>query len=72
MRILSYILIIYVLAISLLPCSDKENTCDAVSSEMGHTQNHDHKTDHDDACSPFCNCSCCNTPVNLKVLNLKI
>ena len=49
-----------VLSLSCLPCADS-GTMDAgkIKSEIVKQDDQDHHDDHEDACSPFCNCSCC-------------
>lgn len=54
----------YILILSVLPCTDKEEcnepTQTTISSNTEH-QNHDHVTEH---CSPFCVCACCGTNIS--------
>ncbi len=64
MRLFSFILSIYVLALSVVPCSDgiahKLDDVDA-NIEVSQTE-HDHNpSDHSDYCTPFCSCSCCGS-----------
>jgi hypothetical protein len=60
MRLLSFILAMMILVLSCIPCSDtgiiypqNESTV-SLSIPCEHSQNQ-----HDDCCSPFCQCSCC-------------
>lgn len=62
MRLFSSILIIIIMAIHLVPCSDayalaKKNT-DTEFVKKGADQQHEKS----DECSPFCSCSCCAIP----------
>ncbi len=61
MRFITFLLAIYILLLSIVPCSDTHNDCvtkDTQKKEIG-TSHHDHNQDQDDNCSPFCTCSCC-------------
>jgi len=53
----------YILVLSVVPCSDVHNVCNDKSTKKELTQNHDHKQDQDDNCSPFCTCACCAASV---------
>lgn len=48
-----------VLALSCLPCADEGSPMNSkdLKSEMVNATPYD--DDHEDACSPFCQCSCC-------------
>lgn len=59
MKILTFILSLMVMTLSLVPCSDALNDCEA--AENSHT----HKEDHNDFCTPFCTCYCCGANVVL-------
>lgn len=62
MKIINFILSIYLVALSCLPCADmEESSLSHLSSEIA--QNHEGHT-HDkesDLCSPFCSCNCCGS-----------
>jgi len=63
MRIFTYIFAFYLMALAMIPCHDIYNECnDKDQSEV--TADHDHQTDENDFCSPFCTCSCCNTAIS--------
>ena len=59
MKFFILIFSIYLLALSLVPCSDAFNECQSIDVE--YSNDHDHESDHDDHCTPFCSCSCCGT-----------
>lgn len=61
MKVFVFIFSFYLLAISLLPCSDAHNECNDSKSKTELVQNHNHQDDANDFCSPFCNCNCCST-----------
>ncbi len=50
-----------------MPCSDAHNECKKSNTSANYSEEtkHNHKNDHNDFCSPFCTCSCCNTVVAL-------
>lgn len=60
MKLIAFIMALLVLVLSLLPCVD--NTF-AMKADKAKTEltNSTHQQDepHEDACSPFCICSCC-------------
>jgi hypothetical protein len=67
MKIKNYIatlLVIYMIALMLLPCSD---ACSShqhnIPSNVQTAQDY-HQAD-EDVCSPFCFCSCCATPMTI-------
>lgn len=58
--ILAFFLAVYVVALTLNPCVDKEISCPG-----SHVENHGNSDqgagdEHKDLCSPFCTCNCCN------------
>ncbi|WP_367916120.1 DUF6660 family protein [Leadbetterella sp. DM7] len=71
MRLFAYIFSIYILALSVVPCSDAYNDCQNDTAYKEYSQAHNHHTDHNDNCSPFCTCTCCSTSVNLKFTSHK-
>lgn len=66
MRILAFILCIYITALSVVPCTDgmsqNSNHSDIEVSTTEHDHNH---SDHQDNCTPFCVCACCGTMITL-------
>ena len=60
MKLLAFVMAILVLALSCLPCADGDIQAasnDGIKTEVAHSQQQDE--DHEDACSPFCQCICC-------------
>ena len=64
MKIFSYILSIYLVVLSCLPCADVEasNFTHNLSTIETNSDNHSHDQEND-ACSPFCICNCCGQSV---------
>ena len=69
MKYLTFILSIYILALSFVMCTD--TVCDDLKSgdlveEANHIddENHSHSNDVD-LCSPFCSCQCCQVIVDV-------
>jgi hypothetical protein len=62
MKIFWLILSIYLVSLSVLPCSDKEE-CDITvkveQASISKTNTHDQHTHEKEHCPPFCICSCC-------------
>ncbi|MGS2741417.1 DUF6660 family protein [Sinomicrobium sp. M5D2P17] len=67
-KVLTILLSLYVLALSVTPCSDtvtpdphdgslKEVHCDVDSTDVGHLD-----------CTPFCTCACCGIVISLEAL----
>lgn len=71
MKFFTIIFVFYILALSLMPCSDIHNDCVKTENQkqISQNENHNHKSDHNDFCSPFCTCSCCNTLMTLDFFN---
>lgn len=74
MKFFAYIFSIYILALSVMPCSDASNDCRSKTEVAERADAHSHKSDHNDTCSPFCTCTCCGTTAstNLGVYKLCI
>ncbi len=71
MKWLSTLLIVYVMGLSMVPCSDPiasaAGEVHTASSLDGHGQ-HAHEKPHDhtqDNCTPFCTCSCCGISLTI-------
>jgi len=69
-RIFAYILVIIVLVLNLVPCADTHDHAGAPVaaslSSADHTKGHEIPVQ--DACTPFCHCSCCASSVVLKLI----
>lgn len=60
MKILACILMVYLLGLNFVACNDQvsinsDNQITQISADQSH--------DHQDACSPFCQCHCCHVHV---------
>ncbi len=63
-KLFSILFVIYFISLVVVPCGDKEN-CNEYKQEQ--TSQTDHKQGHsDEACTPFCFCSCCAAPFLIK------
>jgi hypothetical protein len=63
MKMLAYILCIYIVYLVSLPCVDEDNySCSSYLEQSSHQAN-DHDHQHHNTCSPFCVCVCCNVTV---------
>lgn len=65
MKYFALIFSVYFLALSVMPCNDAFGMNTNNSSKSEFTQSDNNNTERNDICSPFCTCSCCNTPVYL-------
>lgn len=64
MKWINFIVSIYLVALSCLPCGDVatfniENLSEKLNTAK---ENHSHEKEND-LCSPFCNCNCCGTQI---------
>lgn len=61
----------YIVALSVYPCSDKETCADErrKGSIVINTDDHDHTSGEMDRCTPFCICSCCAAHIQLNHLS---
>lgn len=66
MKFFTVIFSIYILALSVMPCSDAYNDCKDNTEFSDNSQSHSHKSDTNDICSPFCTCACCSVSANPK------
>lgn len=48
-----------VLALPVLPCADDGADADKSKTGIVKQNTHQEEQEHDDACSPFCHCTCC-------------
>jgi hypothetical protein len=67
MKALALIMAIYMLGLSIIPCSDANAKTSTQQNKPA--QQHEHE-DHEDGCSPFCICSCCNNIVYISTTSL--
>ena len=65
MKALSILLSLYVLYMVSLPCVDEACDFNKTFTEASTTQHNHHDANQNDACSPFCVCSCCSVTVDL-------
>ena len=63
MKFLTLIFSIYLLALSIVPCSDAFNAGQNDKENVTFSAAHDHSTENADFCSSFCICNCCTSPV---------
>lgn len=63
---------VYFLALSLMPCTDALGMNAQNTSNIEITKAHNNETEHNDFCSPFCICNCCNTPISITFNALSI
>ncbi|GGE90765.1 hypothetical protein GCM10010984_05620 [Chishuiella changwenlii] len=61
MKWFTKILLIYIMALLVVPCSDAKN-CEQTLEETT-TVAHFHNQDNEDNCTPFCECICCGIPI---------
>ena len=74
MKNVAFILVFYLMGMMMLPCSDAYNECRSAQQRQARVEvadDHSHRSDANDNCSPFCNCSCCHTTIDNKFLTKK-
>ncbi len=71
MRVIRFLFAIYVFALSVYPCSDKETCVDErkKGSIVVKVDDHDHSNSEMDHCAPFCICACCAAHIQLNYLS---
>jgi hypothetical protein len=64
MKFLNFILSIYLVALSCLPCADMEvdSIVHTQTTLKSNHENHSHDKEND-LCPPFCSCACCGVQV---------
>lgn len=67
MRIFSYILVMVVLVLNLVPCADAHDTDVENATVYATEQESSHSSTGADDCTPFCHCSCCAASTTLKM-----
>jgi len=60
MKLLAFILSIYILTLNLVPCEDTLSYDNEVKTEISQDVSDNHQHQDSDLCSPFCNCHCCH------------
>ena len=60
MKILAFILSIYIFALNLVPCEDNQTFDNEVKIEISQAIDDDHQHQDSDLCSSFCSCQCCH------------
>ena len=63
MKFLTLIFSFYLLALSIVPCSDAFNSGQTNKETITFSASHDHPAEAADFCSSFCICNCCTSPV---------
>lgn len=63
MKYFCYLLSLYFLALSIMPCTDVHAMNESASEELAGISDHDHQDcpheKEQDYCPPFCVCNCC-------------
>src|SRR5689334_4314369 len=60
MKVFTFLMALLVLSLSILPCADAAAATGACKTEISSANDNDN--DQQDACSPFCRCTCCAHP----------
>ena len=64
MNLLRWILAIYFMALSLMPCEDVSHPFNSGQKKIAFNISGTHSTEKGDICSPLCACSCCQMTVS--------
>ncbi|SIQ70066.1 DUF6660 family protein [Chryseobacterium sp. RU33C] len=64
MNLLRWILAIYFMALSLMPCEDTSHPLNSGDNKIALSIHGVHSTERGDICSPLCACSCCQITVS--------
>lgn len=70
-KVIRFILAIYVIALSVYPCSDPYTCKDELQQgeQVANVSDHEHSDDEQDVCTPFCICSCCAAHIRLSIVS---
>lgn len=68
MKYFAFILSVYVLGLTVIPCVDVPKDDNLHKIELSNTSSDHHETNHD-LCSPFCICVCCVAPIIILTAN---
>lgn len=70
MKIITFILSIFILSMSAMTCGDDIDENIFESQLFAHFDNHshDHSQESQDSCTPFCTCQCCGTSITVPSL----
>lgn len=68
MRILSFICVIMVMALNMVPCADVHEKLNDSFPVTLSDPDHAHDVPLNDACTPFCYCACCASTVVVKII----
>ncbi len=72
MKVFAIIFSVYLLALSIVPCTDGEvRTVQNEPAKITHSQNQNIHPNKKDYCTPFCTCYCCNTTTVTFKLNVQ-
>ncbi len=63
MKLVVYLLSFYLLLLPLVPCGDNDECNEDAKQELTTSSNHKNHPEDDEACTPFCYCSCCPASV---------
>jgi hypothetical protein len=66
-KVIRFLFAMYILALSVYPCSDKDTCVDErkEGSVVINVDDHNHTSSEMDRCTPFCFCSCCAAHIQL-------
>ncbi len=65
MKILAFILSIYILALNFTPCEDSKSLDSLDNTEISLATDSEHDHNALDLCSPFCICQCCQISIDI-------
>ena len=71
MKIIRFILAIYITVLTVYPCSDPYTCIDEFQNgvQVVSVSDHDHSDAERDVCTPFCICSCCAAHIKLSAIS---
>ena len=63
-KIIAFILSLYILLLSGMPCTDAQDCNLPTTTQVSTTQNHGNHQHESEHCPPLCHCSCCSVAVS--------
>lgn len=73
MRLIAYILAVYIFGLMIIPCQDNHLFVQNDRIEMASVYSHSHHDWHTgtDLCSPFCQCQCCGSSISIAIYPIR-
>jgi hypothetical protein len=58
-----FVFSLFLIMLSVLPCSDAVECKDSLNTEVSNHDDHDQHSHNSEQCPPFCSCACCGIQI---------